>query len=223
MDAELMAATRTVERLSERVYLGLRQGHPAPRDVVELACVLLDWGHPGEAVREAVERDPARVSVAETDGLARRILEESGFEPGFDLAPERLTVLREALGVLARDLPTAGVTGEPRLVLLEDFWPVSAGVELADGRVLAGDGGLRPEAGVSFAAEVAAVAALVQEDLMKRTWRVWPVCGEHGTGLHADTREDVAVWWCAGARGHVAAPVGELGLGTRQGRRPARG
>jgi hypothetical protein len=24
----------------------------------------------------------------------------------------------------------------------------------------------------------------------------WPVCGQHHVGLHADVRDDRAVWWC---------------------------
>ena len=214
MDADPATAMRSIDRLSARVFLGLRQGRVAQQDVVELACELLDWGHSGEAVREAVERNPAQVPEPEMAGLAQRILEETGFDPGFDLAPERLVVLRQALRIAARDLPTAGITGDPRLVVMEDFLPLSAGVELADGRLLVGDVGLHACTGDTLVGAVATVADLIQDDLMKRTWLVWPVCPEHQLGLHAVTREDAAVWRCAGGGGHVAAPVGELAQGS---------
>jgi hypothetical protein len=203
-------AVQMIDGLRARVYLGLRDGRLDSRDVVELACELLDWGQRGDAVREVVERDPVQVPAPEMAGLARRVLTETGFEAGFDLAPERLAVLRQALHTVTRDLPTAGISGEPQLVLLEDFSPVSAGVELADGRVLVGDGGLHAWTGETLAGAVAAVAELIADDLMKRTRQVWPVCCDHQLGLHADTRHGAAVWWCAGSGGHVAALVGEL-------------
>ncbi|MDX3800657.1 hypothetical protein [Streptomyces sp. AK04-3B] len=85
---------------------GLREGDPDPRDVVALACELLDRFHCTDAVLEVVERNPAEVSAAEMTVLARRILDDVGFDPGFDLAPERLEALRTALRIVARDLPT---------------------------------------------------------------------------------------------------------------------
>lgn len=204
------AAMRLIDDLCVRVYLGLREDCLHSREVVELACELLDWGHFGEAVREVVERDPAQVPALEMAGLARRILQETGFDPGFDLAPERLVILRQALRIAARDLPTAGVDGEPRLVLLEDFEPVAAGVELADGRLLVGDAGLHPWTGDTLGGALTAVADLIQDDLMKRTRRVWPICSGHQLGLHTVTHQGEAVWWCSGSDGHVAALVGEL-------------
>ncbi|MFD4955596.1 hypothetical protein [Streptomyces sp. NPDC058451] len=199
-----------IDRLCTRVYLGLREHQLAPQDVVELACELLDWGHSWEAAREVVERDPAQVPAPEMADLARRILEKTGFDPGFDMAPERLAVLRQALRVVARDLPPAGIDGEPRLVLLEEFTPVSAGIELSDGRLLVGDGGLHACAGDTPAGAVTAVADLIQDDLMKQTWQVWPVCSDHRLGLHAATHQGAAVWWCAGGDEHAVALIGEL-------------
>ncbi|MFE7234961.1 hypothetical protein ACWCRF_19580 [Streptomyces sp. NPDC002405] len=214
MDAEPAidagTAMQRIDRLCTRVCLGLREDSLVFQDVVELACELLDWGHFGEAVREVVERDPAQVPAPEMADLARRILEETGFDPGFEPAPERLAVLRQALRVAARDLPTAGIDGEPRLVLLEDSTPVSAGIELSDGRLLAGDAGLDARRGDTPAGAVTAVAELIQDDLMKRTWQVWPICSDHRLGLHAVARQGAAVWWCTGGDGHFAALIGEL-------------
>jgi hypothetical protein len=78
------------EQLERGVYLGLREGDLDPQQVVALACELLDWFHCTDAILEVVERNPADVSPAEMAALARRILDDVDFEPGFDLAPERL-------------------------------------------------------------------------------------------------------------------------------------
>ncbi|SEN78946.1 hypothetical protein SAMN05216267_101065 [Actinacidiphila rubida] len=205
------AAVSRIDELGARVHAGLRDGRLAAGDAVALACEALDWGHSGRAVREVVERDPAQVGAAEMAELARRVLAETGFDPGFARAPERLAVLRRALRIAARDLPTAGITGAPRLVLLEEFTPVSAGVELADGRLLTGGAGLPAAAGDGLAGALVAVAGLVQDDLLRRTWRVWPVCPGHGLGLHAREDRGSAVWGCAGGGGHAVALVGALG------------
>ncbi|MEU8893206.1 hypothetical protein [Streptomyces sp. NPDC048442] len=196
----------TIDRLSRRVYAGLRTGSPSAPDVVALACELIDQGYEGKAAREAMEEVPARMPAAELSGLAARLLAETGFDPGFDLAPERLEVLRHALRLTARDLPLAGVLGPPRLVVLKDTFPPAAGVVLADGRRL--NGGLQAPTGDDPTCAVAAMARHVQEELMDRTREVWPVCTRHGLGAHAVVHEDSALWWCA--QGHSLAPIGRL-------------
>ncbi|MGW4234063.1 hypothetical protein ACWEF9_33180 [Streptomyces sp. NPDC004980] len=208
-----MDSESVVDRLSARVYVGLREGRLAARDVIELSCELMDQGREFDAVREVVERHPAHVTAQETADLAGRILAETCFDPGFDLAPERLDVLRLALRIVARDLPTAGIVGEPRLVVREDLFPLAAGVVLADGRRLDGDGSLHPCTGDDLVGAVAAVARAVHEDLLQQTWYVWPKCADHGLGMHVVEAGDTVVWWCAGTGGHAPARVGELPLG----------
>ena len=202
------AAMPVIDRLCARVYLGLREGRLVADDVVELACELLDWGHGGQAVREAVERDPGQVSPSELAGLAAGVLGEAGFEPGFDLAPQRLAVMRRALRILARDLPTAGIDGEPHLVT-EDSG-AAAGVRLADGRLLTGDAELSAFVGEDLPGAVAAMADHVQSGLLERMWKVWPQCAGHRLGVHSVERQGVALWWCSGDGGHPLAPVGAL-------------
>ncbi|MEU9107342.1 hypothetical protein AB0D54_23920 [Streptomyces xanthophaeus] len=194
------------------MYVGLREGRLAAQDVVDLACELMDQGHGWDAVSEVVERNPARVTPQEMAVLAGRVLAETLFDPGFALAPERLDVLRLALRIAARDLPTAGIVGEPRLVVMEDAFPLAAGVVLADGRRLSGDGSLHACIGDDLVGAVAAVACLIQEDLLKQTWNVWPECADHGLGVHAVERGNTVVWWCEGTDGHALARVGELAL-----------
>lgn len=198
------------EQLERGVYLGLREGDLDPQQVVALACELLDWFHCTDAILEVVERNPADVSPAEMAALARRILDDVDFEPGFDLAPERLETLRAALRVMARDLTTRGIEGEPEIEVLEDWFPVGAGVRLADGVRLNWGGPILPSMCDDPAVALTGLAVMTQESLLERTWRVWPVCPRHDLGVHGSERNGTAVWWCAGEGGHVLAPVGEL-------------
>jgi hypothetical protein len=213
--AEYEAATEQLER---RVYLGLREDNLDPQDVVALACVLFDWSHCTEAILEVVERNPAGVSPAEMTALAWRILDDAGFEPGFELAPERLETLRAALRIVARDLPTRGIEGGPEIEVLEDWFPTGAGVRLADGVRLNWGGHVLPSTCDDPTMALTSLAIMIQESLLEQTWQVWPVCPRHDLGVHGSERDGEAVWWCAGDGGHVLAPVGELSraLGRRR-------
>ena len=207
-----------IEQLTRRVYLGLREDSLDPQDVVTLACELFDWFHRTDAILEVVERNPAEVPPAEMAALAQRILDDADFDPGFDLAPERLEILRAALRIVTRDLPTRGIEGEPEIEILEDWFPVGAGVRLADGERLNWGGPILPNMCDDPTVALTGLAVLIQESLLERTWQVWPVCPRHGLGVHGSEREREAVWWCAGDGGHVLAPVGELtrALGRRR-------
>ncbi|MEV7394085.1 MULTISPECIES: hypothetical protein [unclassified Streptomyces] len=198
------------EELTRRVYLGLREGDSDPQDVVALACQLLDWFHHTDAILEVVERNPAEVPQAEMTALARRILDDVGFDPGFDLAPERVETLRAALRIAARDLPTRGIEGEPEIEILQDWFPVGAGVRLADGNRLNWGGPILPNMCDDPTTALTSLAILIQESLLERTWQVWPVCPRHDLGAHGSKRNGAAVWWCAGDHGHILAPVGQL-------------
>ncbi|MFR9793486.1 hypothetical protein ACL07V_33240 [Streptomyces sp. MB22_4] len=217
--AEYEADTGQLER---RVYLGLREGDLDPQDVVALACELLDRFHHTDAIVEVVERRPAEVPPAEMTALARRILDDTGFDPGFDLAPERLETLRAALRIVARDLPTRGIEGEPEIEVLEDWFPVGAGVRLADGERLNWGGPILPDMCDDPTTALTSLAILIQESLLERTWQVWPVCPRHDLGVHGSEREREVVWWCAGDGGHTLAPVGGLARALGR-RRPGQG
>jgi hypothetical protein len=150
--------------------------------------------------------------------LARHILDDVGFEPGFDLAPERMETLRAALRIVARDLVTLGIEGEPEIELLEDWFPAGAGVRLADGERLNWGGHILSGMCKDPTTALTSLAIMVQESLLERTRQVWPVCARHDLGVHGSERDEEAVWWCVGDGGHVLAPVGELsrGLGSRR-------
>lgn len=199
-----------IDRLCTRVYRGLREGYLVSDDVVKLACELLDLGHGGQAVREAVERAPEQVSPEELAESAAQILNEAGFDAGFELAPEQLVVLRRALRIVARDLPTAGTDGELELLVVDDCGRAAPRVRLADGRMLVGGIELGAADNAGLPEAVAAVANHVQSGLSESSWRVWPLCPDHDLGVHSVERSGVAVWWCSGDGGHQVAPVGAL-------------
>lgn len=195
--------------LGARVFVGLREGRVAASAVVELACELMDWGHGGAAVREVVERVPGEVSASEWAELGARVLGEASFEPGFELMPERVEVLRAALGIVARDFAGRGIEGS-ELVLFEGApW-----ILRADGRRLGGGWELCGDVGDELTRAVVAVADVVQCGLMEETWEVWPVCPQHARlGVHAVERSGEAVWWCVGGRGHEVSAIGQLAVG----------
>ncbi|WP_431681452.1 hypothetical protein [Kitasatospora sp. KL5] len=196
-----------IDALCARLHRALRGEHPLDAaDVAALACELLARGGDGPAVREAVERRPGDIPPAELSGLARELLTESGFEPGFDLAPELLETLRQALVPVVRDLRAHGLRDGARLVVQDGWFPPSAGVVLGDAWLHGG--GLPASCGRDPAT---AVAAHVQESLMERDRRVRPVCPAHRLGLHAAVAPSgTAVWACSAGGGHHVAAIGDL-------------
>jgi hypothetical protein len=89
------------ERLCRPVYAGLLSGELRADDVVALACAALEV-NPAPAIREVVEQ--SEIGAERLAELARAVLDEVGFEPGFD-TPGRLERLQQALRTVARDLP----------------------------------------------------------------------------------------------------------------------
>ena len=209
-DPDAGSPTTVIDRLCARVHRALREDRLVSDDVVELACALMDQGHGGQAVREAVERTPAQVSPEEPAESAARILDEAGYDPGFEPAPGQLAVLYQALRIAARDLPDAGIGGEPEFVVTAGLDHGAARIRLADGRLLAGLMELSGGVGDHLPGAVVAVADQVQSALSESSWRVWPVCPDHGLGVHSLERSGVAVWWCAADGGHAVARVGTL-------------
>ncbi|MFE9417778.1 hypothetical protein ACFYMX_19375 [Streptomyces griseofuscus] len=184
-----------------------------------------DVGCRGEAGRAEPERGEARQDEAGQD--------EAGRWPG----------LEAALAVVNRDV-RATLPGQEPLILMVTPAPDGAAgstgsyggqevyVAMADGRshgnpVHAGDleEGAPPEPG-DAATVLSVVAEAAQETVMELLWQVWPLCREHGIGMHprpASTSEDWCpgepaaagppVWWCRGGRTggcHDASPIGEL-------------
>lgn len=59
------------------------------------------------------------------------------------------------------------------------------------------------------AAAFAEVADYLQTELMDDEGPVWPTCGIHVYGLHAEVHADRAEWWCHPGD-HLVAAVGDL-------------
>jgi hypothetical protein len=120
---------------------------------------------------------------------------------------------------VARDLLTRGIEGEPEIEVLGGWFPVGAGVRLADGERLNWGGTVQPGMYDDPTTALSCLAVMIQEGLLEWTWQVWPVCPRDGLGVHGSERDGVAVWWCAGDGGHLLAPVGELSRVLGSGRR----
>ena len=57
--------------------------------------------------------------------------------------------------------------------------------------------------------EVIAEIADYMQEMLDQNPSIWPVCGKHDVGLHAEVRERTAVWWCRLGR-HVVSEIGRL-------------
>ncbi|MFH9940496.1 hypothetical protein ACH4OT_14400 [Streptomyces murinus] len=146
--------------------------------------------------------------------------------------------LEAALAVVNRDVrATLTLPGREPLILMvvpdpDGFDGDQVYVAMADGRSHGNpvhsddlEEGAEPEPG-DAAAVLTVVAEAAQETLMELLWQVWPLCREHGTGMHprpAGTSGDwypgetaaagPPVWWCRGGRAgdcHDASLIGEL-------------
>lgn len=49
---------------------------------------------------------------------------------------------------------------------------------------------------LSFESAVTEIAEIIQDEIIERGREVWPVCGQHHTGLHARLAGRRSVWWC---------------------------
>lgn len=75
---------------------------------------------------------------------------------------------------------------------------------------------LYPESVDDPASALASVAEAAQDTVMELLWQAWPVCAEHGLGMHPQDADDGQFSWrCAGERlrrgpAHFPAAVGAL-------------
>ncbi|GAB2810913.1 hypothetical protein GCM10022221_05430 [Actinocorallia aurea] len=208
--------------LAWEVLGGLWEDEGAERDgedeergerLYEVVRGILEAGLDGSAMREA----------------AARLLDLIDHDPGFGAAADRRAAIEEAAAIVGRDAQCQGFT-EPVTVMY--FEPGDMLAQIAYGgfsrgpstRSYAGDAGIW----LWWAADA------LQETVMDKTWKVWPVCPEHGTGLHLDQRSAHergaepagAFWFCRVEGGHRVAAVGKLsrvvGVRGRRARREAR-
>jgi hypothetical protein len=209
-DTSSAEALRAVGQLSAQVYRGLRTGTPVDTDAVRLACLLLDWGHDADAVREVVARRPSQIPAAEMAELAAELLHVTGFDPGFALAPELLPVLEQAVRRVAADFAGSRVVDGLHMVQSDDAGS-RALLALGDGTLLSTGNGLAPSGGDDPVRALVEVAAEVQDEVAARFRMVWPVCRAHRLGVRPVAAPGVAQWQCAGGpSGHVVGQVGNV-------------
>jgi hypothetical protein len=195
------------DEVGGRIYAALRSGDLDAGPVLELACLLEEWGRRTVAVQEVLERPTADLTVADLTRLGERLLDDIGFEPTFALEPGLWATLEQALGIVERDVRAAGIAGTLRLVTPGWDHSGQAWVEFQGGHH---GNGIRPVAGRGLQGALANVADAAQETIMELIWTVWPTCPMHHLGLHADLERGTAVWRCAGGGAHTVAPVGTL-------------
>ena len=122
-----------------------------------------------------------------------------------------------ALDLLSRDLAATLPEQKPlQLLALPSFSadePEDIYVALANGEWHGNR--LYPESAEDAAQALAVVADAAQGTVTERLWQAWPVCAEHGLGMHPRDVDGQLSWWCAGERtrpgtAHVREAVGAL-------------
>ncbi|RCG19157.1 hypothetical protein DQ384_38445 [Sphaerisporangium album] len=200
-------AEQVANELRSRIYTALRDGGLNAEPVIELACLLEEWGMRTPATRELLERPTAHLTAQDLTRLGEDLLRDTGFEPTFALEPRLWTALEQALMTVERDVRATGLSGTLRLVSPE--WDDS-GQAWVEFQGIHHGNGIRPGVGSDPQWALASVADATQEVIMEMIWGVWPVCSAHGLGLRAELGHEMAVWRCTGAGTHSVAPVGEL-------------
>ncbi|MFI6420248.1 hypothetical protein ACIBG6_22960 [Streptomyces sp. NPDC050842] len=144
------------------------------------------------------------------------------FDPLDPLDPRRVLpgeypLWEEALALVNRDLAVTLPDVEPLRLLALPPWDEGRGedvyVAMANGEWQGNC--LDPSSADSPARASADVAEAAQETVSELLWRAWPVCGEHGIGLHPREEDGQANWRCAGGKSpdepaHVRAAIGAL-------------
>jgi hypothetical protein len=164
------------------------------------------------AALAAAGTDPERIADVASQVLASR------YEPGFDAEPALLATLEGAMEAVRADLRATGLPGPLRLVVPEWAGHRNAFAEFR-GHGYGSTSGIAPAEGADPVSALVAVADGAQDAIMETLFQVWPVCPAHKFGAHARRAQDVAVWWCNGAAGHVIAPIGRWPLRRRDSRR----
>lgn len=200
---------RDFGRLASQVYLGLRDGSLDPEAAFDLACLLMDEGQSGEAVRVLAEQSVAGTDPARLASAAGQVLDESGFEPDFDTEPRLVEALDLALAAVRADVQATGLGSELGLSFVA---PRDLRTAFAFFRgSFSWASGIFPGEGRDRVSALVLVADDVQDSIMGQLMVAWPVCPAHQFGGHPREHDSQAVWWCTGDGGHVIALIGYWG------------
>ncbi|QLJ06366.1 hypothetical protein HZZ00_18245 [Streptomyces sp. NEAU-sy36] len=131
-----------------------------------------------------------------------------------------------ALAFLDRDLAVPLPEQEPLQLLAipphDVDEPENVYVALANGQWHGNH--LYPDSADDPVSALAIVADAAQDTVTECLWQAWPLCAEHGLGMHVRDADGQLSWWCAGERSrrgpaHIRAAVGALDTIVRP-RRP---
>jgi hypothetical protein len=200
------------------LYVAIRTGVAIdPQAAFDIATEDLEYLSPHTEAHQVAEaaRELAEASLADDERrlalAASAFLEACRYEPGFEVAPDRLARLERALDAVRADLRATGLTGELRLVR-PDWNPSNVVVQ-----TWAGDtgwtAGVFPSEAADDLSALVAVAEQASQAVMESldyqfTGRVWPACPEHGQCASPQAHNGTGVWWCHGDGGHVSAEIG---------------
>ncbi|MFD5582510.1 hypothetical protein ACFWII_01705 [Streptomyces sp. NPDC127063] len=134
------------------------------------------------------------------------------------VSPGEYPVWDQALALLNRDLAATLPQLEPlQLLALPPYdadEPENVYVAMANGEWHGNH--LDSNSRDSLAFALASVADAAQETVTELLWQAWPLCPEHGLGMHPrEDAEGQVSWWCAGERlrrgsAHFHTAVGAL-------------
>jgi hypothetical protein len=190
--------------LCRRLYRSVRDGAVDRDAAFDLAADLLAERPANEkagkvaALALATESDAAQLTAAVRELLA------SCYRPTFDDEPRWLAALADALEIVKADLRACGLPDTVSLLGWEGSRHVCVDAWAANST----GGGIYPEAGEDPITALVEVADDAQDAVMHSMWGAWPLCPEHGLGVHAQEHDGAAVWWCGAGDGHVAGRVG---------------
>ena len=197
----------------DALYVAVRDGVPVDRQAsFDIAMAELEYFPLHAEARELAEASVAEGDESRLASAAAAFLDASGYEPGFDQAPERLGRLERALDAVRADMRATGLPGEIKTVRPD--WTRNAQVE-----TWAGDhgwtSGIFPSDAADDLSALVAVAEQARQAIMESlgyqtTGRVWPACPEHGRGMSPVARHGIGVWWCDKGDGHMSAEIGRL-------------
>jgi hypothetical protein len=80
----------------------------------------MNWGTFSPAVHELAKQSAAGTDPVRLADLAGQVLEESGFQPGFDTEPRLLAELEDALAAVQADMRATGLAGPVRLTFEDE-------------------------------------------------------------------------------------------------------
>jgi hypothetical protein len=201
-----------LERCLDALYVAVRDGAAVDRQAaLDIAVNELEYFPLHAEARELAEASVTDGDEARLASAARAFLNASGYEPGFEQAPERFARLERALDAVRADMRATGLAQKVRLVRPD------RGLRNIAVETWAGDrgwtAGIFPSEAASDLSALVAVAEQARQAIMESlqyqsTGTAWPACPVHGLGTSPMARHGTGVWWCDAGDGHVAAQIG---------------